>query len=600
MPKGRNVPALAARDRRSASCRARSGLLSRSNALGASFVPARGGPGPLVFELSFEARFPGGVAYAMGNYGAIQRIVLYAGTWKALALALGIVLLAVAYTAWRPVATFGPPARDFEAYWAAGAAYNAGLDPYSRAIWQFERTVPEVDASRDELLPFIGPPYTLPLWSLFARLPFLPAAVAWRSLLALAAVAAVLGSASLARLPLAPVPLTGVVLLALAFGPLTSAFALGQVALLAFGGIVGALVALRARSGIWAAAGALVAALQPNLAIVLFARLRERRSFVACAGAVAGCVALGVLALGGPGTLAYLGRLSEHGGSERFVAIQLTPVAIAYGFTGARDAAALAGAIVFAVAAGATLAIAWRLRDGVAAVALACCATPFVMPFFHEHDLVVMLLPAIVCGPGRAAPGLRSRRRRRYRERRLDRPRAAPDRVRADARDGAGRWRSRSGSSASAGGRSRLAGLLVPLGVAVLGMLAAGHAAPVWPDAAPAGSQAPAGLSAAGVWALEQRAAGLERADPLWALLRLASLAGCALLGRSLAAQAVRSPGVPAFRPNPPPRASRSAPATSASIRLGRDCAGGRLARLAGSPCSPSGARLRRSCRCRG
>lgn len=470
---------------------------------------------------------------------------------KALALALGIVLLAVAYTAWRPVATFGPPARDFEAYWAAGAAYNAGLDPYSRAIWQFERTVPEVDASRDELLPFIGPPYTLPLWSLFARLPFLPAAVAWRSLLALAAVAAVLGSASLARLPLAPVPLTGVVLLALAFGPLTSAFALGQVALLAFGGIVGALVALRARSGIWAAAGALVAALQPNLAIVLFARLRERRSFVACAGAVAGCVALGVLALGGPGTLAYLGRLSEHGGSERFVAIQLTPVAIAYGFTGARDAAALAGAIVFAVAAGATLAIAWRLRDGVAAVALACCATPFVMPFFHEHDLVVMLLPAIVCATRLRGAWLAV---------------AAAGAVTASV-DWIGLAQRPTGFAqtlamalavalafgviASAGGRSRLAGLLVPLGVAVLGTLAAGHAAPVWPDALPAGFQAPAGLSAAGVWALEQRAAGLERADPLWALLRLASLAGCALLWCSLAAQAVRSPVGSGVSPEP-------------------------------------------------
>ncbi len=81
MPKGRNVPALAARDRgRFRLVPGEIGLLSRSNALGASFVPARGGPGPLVFELSFEARFPGGVAYAMGNYGAIERIVLYAGT----------------------------------------------------------------------------------------------------------------------------------------------------------------------------------------------------------------------------------------------------------------------------------------------------------------------------------------------------------------------------------------------------------------------------------------------------------------------------------------------------------------------------------------
>ena len=45
-----------------------------------SFVPAIGGPGPVVYGAAFEARFEGGVAYAMGNNGIIERLALYAQT----------------------------------------------------------------------------------------------------------------------------------------------------------------------------------------------------------------------------------------------------------------------------------------------------------------------------------------------------------------------------------------------------------------------------------------------------------------------------------------------------------------------------------------
>jgi len=42
------------------------------------FTTAVGGPAGVVYKLSFELRFPGGVAYAMGNGGLIERLVLYA------------------------------------------------------------------------------------------------------------------------------------------------------------------------------------------------------------------------------------------------------------------------------------------------------------------------------------------------------------------------------------------------------------------------------------------------------------------------------------------------------------------------------------------
>ncbi|MDP9018866.1 MAG: hypothetical protein M3N19_11175 [Candidatus Eremiobacteraeota bacterium] len=45
-----------------------------------SFVAAVGGPGPVVYDASFEARFEGGVAYAMCKNGVVERLALYAQT----------------------------------------------------------------------------------------------------------------------------------------------------------------------------------------------------------------------------------------------------------------------------------------------------------------------------------------------------------------------------------------------------------------------------------------------------------------------------------------------------------------------------------------
>ncbi|MDQ2680065.1 MAG: hypothetical protein M3Y21_03460 [Candidatus Eremiobacteraeota bacterium] len=47
-------------------------------AISEEFAEAVGGPGPVVYDKAFEARFPGGVAYAMAKKGLIERLALYA------------------------------------------------------------------------------------------------------------------------------------------------------------------------------------------------------------------------------------------------------------------------------------------------------------------------------------------------------------------------------------------------------------------------------------------------------------------------------------------------------------------------------------------
>jgi hypothetical protein len=42
------------------------------------FVPAVGGPSPAIYSQRYEVRFPGGVAYVMGNNSRVERLVLYA------------------------------------------------------------------------------------------------------------------------------------------------------------------------------------------------------------------------------------------------------------------------------------------------------------------------------------------------------------------------------------------------------------------------------------------------------------------------------------------------------------------------------------------
>jgi hypothetical protein len=456
-----------------------------------------------------------------------------------------LLLAAIGATIFHPAATPGPFARDFEAYYAAGATWNAGGDPYSRDVWRVERTIPGVDATHDELLPFIGPAASLPLWSLLARLPFAGARTVWSALLALAFAVLVLAAARLAtgRLTRAQ---TGLALLFGALsGPLIGAFTLGQVALLSAAAIAIALVALE-RSSLWAIPAVVLAAIQPNLTLPLVLNANARRRIALLAAAAGVFLALTFAAGGGPsGFSAYLRHLSAHGGSERFSLIQYSITAVAVSFGAAPRVASAAGIIGLLLATFGVLAGAIAVRIPSRELVLAAIAVlPFGIPFFHEHDFVIELIPAIVLA---AAPGVRVRMLAGFGAACVfvdwlgvaQRPHAALQTA-ALAVAVACAYAALADERASpaplwylpATG-ALLALLLIPLAL---------HApAPVWPDALGAFHAAP-GLDASGVWSAEQQRAGLTATAPAWALLRAVPLFGCALLAVAAALSARNVP----------------------------------------------------------
>lgn len=452
----------------------------------------------------------------------------------------------MAFVAFQPPRTQGPFARDFEAYYAAGATWNAGGDPWSRDVWRTERTIAGVDAARDELLPYVGPAAALPLFGALARLPHPLAVRVWSALLVAAFAALVLASLALARTRRVTA-LLGAVLFALASGPGTSALALGQVALISAAGLACALVAYERRALAASAFATLLAGVQPNLALALLARMRDGAALVSAA---LGALAFGALTLsagGGPGgLLAYVHRLGEHGRAERFDAIQYTPASIAWAF-GAPEALSLAigtGCALAALAATVVATVRARLdaRDG---TLLALAALPLAVPFFHEHDFVVELIPLIVLAT-RAQGAARGWTAVAVALICADwlgvaqRPAAAAQIVMLQF---AVAW---AFVTLGPGTRATRADLAPFAAVFVLACAAAplGHAhpAPVWPDALPARYTAPAHADASAVWADEQRAAGLDARDPVWGALRVLPLVGCIVLGAAVVLGGARRP----------------------------------------------------------
>jgi hypothetical protein len=450
-------------------------------------------------------------------------------------LAAACLAIAVALLAARPAATPGPPLRDVEAYWGAGTTWNARGDPYGRAIWSAERTVPGVDPRRDELLPFIGPPAALLLWSPLARLPYAAAAAVWWSILALSLLALVPLLIRAGGAPITPFSFLATLALAVAFGPVTSDLALGQVALPALLGAV-ALTLLADRSLVAATAGACLAFAQPNVALALVSQLgRNRATLAIVAGAMATYV-LGMLAAGPQWPVVYARAVLAHGSAERFIAIQLTPAAIAYGFGAAARGADFIAAVAAVAAIAAALAIAVRVHDRFARLAAFAALLPFASGFFHEHDLTVAYPAAVWCA-------LRARGATRS---------VALAGTLLVAIDWLGLAQRPTGIVQSlllaiaafcafaALGRqndSRITwrpALAIAALFAAAAWLALRNPAPVWPDSLGA-FHAAANATAAAVWMAEQRASGLLQADPVWAFLRLLSLLGCGLLAYAIA-----------------------------------------------------------------
>ncbi|HET7815437.1 MAG TPA: hypothetical protein VFL13_13810 [Candidatus Baltobacteraceae bacterium] len=435
-----------------------------------------------------------------------------------LAVATAAALAAVVFC--RPHATPGPPMRDFEAYYAAGSAVNAGADPYGTAIWRFEKPI-DPSGKPFALLPFVSPPSVLPAFRAIALLPFGAANVLWRILLAACIAVLALGAFRLCGVAPDGATVLCAGCLAIGFGPLTSALALGQLALPAMAAATAAFL--------WPPA-AVAAWIQPNLALVLFSRPPR---------AIAIWTIVGALLLGLALTPPYAFMLLEHGFSERFSAIQFTPDAIAYG----AGASAQTAVIVSAVAALAAFA-AWflamrRLEAPFARFAAGCALLPFGMPFFHEHDFIVAFVPAV-------AALLLCKRRLWW---------LAAAGAGLCSVDWLGIAQRSDGTLqsvllcaafllAAAWIRSDVERRQLLYAAGILGAffagayaLALGHPLPVWPDAMHA-LAATSFDTAAQAWRAEQDATGLFMQQPAWSALRALPPAGCiVLVGLFLARQ---------------------------------------------------------------
>jgi hypothetical protein len=79
VPKTKGAPSLAARDYGPFRLSPGDVALGAATAtLDERYGVASGGPAPVVYAEAYEARFPGGVAYVMGNEGRVERLGLYA------------------------------------------------------------------------------------------------------------------------------------------------------------------------------------------------------------------------------------------------------------------------------------------------------------------------------------------------------------------------------------------------------------------------------------------------------------------------------------------------------------------------------------------
>jgi len=457
-----------------------------------------------------------------------MRVFAFAGALFAVAIAFFIV---------RPQSTPGPALRDFEAYWAAGSAWSVGDDPYSRQIWRAERLVPGVDNSREELLPFVGPPFGLPLWAQLARLDYVHATLVWGGVLALALLIVALGSLRLASdfggTPIDGLDRFAILVLAAGFGPLTSGLALGQVAVVACAGTIVVLASLRARNALGAAIAALVAALQPNIAIVLAARAGDRRANIAFALAAFIALAGSFFALGGgAGLLRYLTLLREHARAEQFLAIQTTPAAVTRAFGVAPELAAwiglgLAGVVVVCV----ILQLATGDRSSLERFAIASAALPLAWPFAHEHDFTLLFFPAVFAlrrsgGALKIIAALGTLLVAVDWLGLAQRPDALPQTIALTA--------AATLALVILGRRlpwlTLAVGVLAVAGVVYFGGIAAAHPLPIWPDALPADFHVDRAASVTAVWAAEQHAAGIDRLDQVSGGLRGLSLVGCLFL----------------------------------------------------------------------
>lgn len=393
------------------------------------------------------------------------------------------------------------------------------------------------------MLPYVGPAAALPFFGALARLPWWIAVRVWSGLLA-----GSLGTIVVCALLLAGERRVRAMLaafaLALVSGPAVSALTLGQTALLAAAALAVALACFAARRFGAAVPAVFLAGLQPNLALALIARVGSRRAFAACAVAAFGFGAVTLAAGGGiAGLRAYTAHLAEHGAAERWIVIQHTPAAIAWGFGASPALASIVGGAIALVVCALLLIAVVRLPANDAALC-GLALLPLAIPFFHEHDFVIALIPVIVVasratGRARVLAGVAA-------------PLVLVDWLglaqRPPAQTEIALFAFAVACAFAALGRGGIRRSdAVPFAVVAATLLvalplASGHIAPTWPDALPAHFHVAPQASIAQTWAAEQRAAGLEMREPAWAALRALPLAGSVLLAAALAVRYPSSP----------------------------------------------------------
>ncbi len=454
-------------------------------------------------------------------------------SYRAAAVILATVCVVLALGLARPHATPGPALRDFESYYSAGALWNRNTSPYTTKIWEVERTIPGVNANRYELLPYVGVPQALPLFALLALLPYPTAAAAWTTML-LGSTGVLLWSImALLRVRPDALGLAGIGLFAIGFAPLTSDIALGQVAVVsAMAVALSALAFARGRS-IAGGAAALLSALQPTIALALTSQLTRRRAIVAMALAIGLFLISFVPVQRGSALtlLHYLASLREHGAAEALSAIQYTPAAIAYALGMPPLAARATGIALTLVAAVLWLAGMRSLRsDSAAALGFSCALLPFALPFFHEHDFIIVMIAALICAPRASARlwplaltgtllvcvdwlGLAQRPDGAVQSALLMIAAAIGYTLMARRATATLVWAA--------------APLLLLVGCAVA---AQSQPAPVWPDAMRPLPVFPTDATSATIWRAEILNSGLLILSPFWGALRALSLLGCAVL----------------------------------------------------------------------
>jgi hypothetical protein len=310
-----------------------------------------------------------------------------------------LIISALAYLVWTPLAPIQPPMTDFSAYYAAGRYWSHGGDPYSAGIWSIERTLPGFHASRLELLPFVGPPFSLLLWAGFGALPYAAAAVLWGVIVICSATLIIVVPVRLVRHRIGRTDALSLFFLAVSSGPIVTGISVGQAALPAIAAVnIAILSAVRRRWLLMFCAAIVAALLKPNDALAIAATIRGLGSLLAVVGSTTVSVLANVaLAHGIHGLVAYLKILIDQGASERLYAYQFTPTSIAYGFGMIPRAAETLGTLVALAAIGTTIVTIRMTRANlVDGAAIACAAFPFILPFEHEPDMVIALLPALL------------------------------------------------------------------------------------------------------------------------------------------------------------------------------------------------------------